>query len=84
MGSLLVGIFGGAVSFFGTAYFITLVGLASGRLELNIFPQPVSPRPMGSWEILTWVISLAVAALTSISMFRYCMKSVRSGPRRSY
>jgi hypothetical protein len=84
VGSLVLGFLAGAVSGFVTAFIVTWVGISTGRVQLIVFPQSVSPRPIGSWEILTFVISLAVAALTSISVFRYCMKSVRSGRRKPH
>lgn len=74
----MLGILAGAASFFASTYIVTLVGLYSGRVKPFVFPQAVPPRPIESWEILTDLISVAVGALASIFVFRYCLRSRRS------
>jgi hypothetical protein len=76
-GSLVLSVLAGAAGFWVSASIATLAGLSWGQIKLIDYPQPV-PRPIESWDILTFVISLAVAAVTSIFAFRQCMKS---GPR---
>jgi hypothetical protein len=77
VGSLVLGVLAGAAGFCVSAGIVTLAGLSWGRIKLIDYPQLV-PRPMGLWEILTFLISLAVAVVTSIFVFRQCIKS---GPR---
>ena len=39
-----------------TAFIAALFVVSTGRVQLIVFPQPVSPSPMGWWDILTCVI----------------------------
>jgi high-affinity Fe2+/Pb2+ permease len=74
VGSVIVGVVVGAIVGFFSAAYLTMYGLASGRLKLIEYPVPI-PHRWSAWEIWTIGIGVTVGVLTAIFVSRTLFKS---------
>ena len=80
-GALFLALGVGAICFFISLFILLLVGIFTGLMPLDIFPN--FKKPIGWWEIGTLLVSFALSALVSESVFSYCKKYISQGRLRS-
>jgi hypothetical protein len=80
-GALFLSLGVGAICFFISLFILLLVGIFTGLMPLDIFPN--FKKPIGWWEIGTLLVSFALSALVSESVFSYCKKYISQGRLRS-
>jgi len=71
----------GAICFFISLFILLLVGIFTGLIPLDIFPN--FKKPIGWWEIDILLVSFALSALASEIVFRSCKKHISQGRLRS-
>jgi hypothetical protein len=77
-GALFLALGVGGICFFVSVLILGWVGIVTGHVRLDLFPFGPE-KPVGWWEIGTFLFSLVLSALASDFVFRSCKKRLMAG-----